>query len=214
MSNAEIPRAKHVHTARVFIDDDAFRRNFFAAIPNVENLATASFDVDLWFLDSRAAGHRLRSFALRTGSCISIVQLLDLLERAPLLETLKISRIPVPTSPVNLHVVTHALVSTFLLGSPRYQNNAGVFWFLAFRHSRQNFKKLGVGHDWLHKIVTLQLNKSGAPEDAFTPSAVPPSILEFLSAKPKGALDRPLPALKVLRVVVLPRRLRDVKRLV
>ncbi len=59
-------------------------------IPNVAVLEVVSLAIKQWFVDTPGAGHRLRSLhGLRRNLVISLEELLDLLDRAPLLESLK-----------------------------------------------------------------------------------------------------------------------------
>ncbi len=131
MDDADIPHAGGVHTARIDVDDDAFGRKILSVIPNVEVLEMSFFAVNQWLIDSSTAGHCLRSLHLLTGcSTIQLVQVLDLLERAPLLATLKVFRICITSSGGPLRVVTHTCLSTFHVASPHTDENDAVFGHL------------------------------------------------------------------------------------
>ncbi|KAF8875256.1 hypothetical protein CPB85DRAFT_549278 [Mucidula mucida] len=107
MENADIPHADGVHTARVDVGDAAFGRRVLSAIPNVEVL-TRAVNIDQWFIDAPTAGYRLHSLHLLDHwAAIPLVQVLDLLDRAPLLETLKLAGVSIPPSIGTLRVVTH-----------------------------------------------------------------------------------------------------------
>ncbi len=63
-----------------------------------------------------------------------------------------------------------------------------------------------------NKLATLQLNLLADGKGCGSP--IPMRILKFLSTKPKGASDHPLPALTVLRISICPQQLKAVKRLI
>ncbi|KAF8996378.1 hypothetical protein BDZ89DRAFT_807848 [Hymenopellis radicata] len=249
----KISHADRVHTARVDVDDATFGRKILSAIPNVEVLEAGWVDISQWFIDAPTAGHRLRSLQiLNVWSHIPLVELLDLLDGAPLLETLKLGQIFITTSVGTLRVVTHTLLSTFHLAAVKTDENDAIFahltlpalqslsvgtysenqlWprssnvafiqrsgcrltDLAFRGFHVDEKRLVEMLTAQKALVTLQLNLFADDEFGVCGIPIPLSILEFLSTNPKGASDRPLPALEVIRVVVLPQQLKAVKRLI
>ncbi|KAF9002643.1 hypothetical protein BDZ89DRAFT_1050131 [Hymenopellis radicata] len=131
VDNAEIFHADRVHTARVDVDDEMFGRKILSAIPNVEVLEAEQLDIDQWFIDAPTAGHRLRSLQTSNYWChVPLVTLLDLLDRAPLLETLNLGSVSVPPSVGTLRVVTHTLLSTFHLGLVEEEENDAIFGHL------------------------------------------------------------------------------------
>ncbi|KAF8907136.1 hypothetical protein CPB85DRAFT_1563239 [Mucidula mucida] len=252
MENADIPHADGVHTARVDVGDAAFGRRVLSAIPNVEVLETRAVNIDQWFIDAPTAGYRLHSLHLLDHwAAIPLVQVLDLLDRAPLLETLKLAGVSIPPSIGTLRVVTHESLSTFHLACAMAEDNDVVFGHITLPALRSlsymgeqhyhawprsshmaffqrsgcmlsdlTFRRCHVDDERLIEIrtsqkalVTLQLNLLG-DEYAGKNTAIPMPILEFLSKKPKGGSDHPLPALTCLTVVILPRQLKAVKRLV
>ncbi|KAF8996383.1 hypothetical protein BDZ89DRAFT_807931 [Hymenopellis radicata] len=255
VDNAEIFHADRVHTARVDVDDETFSRKILSAIPNVEVLEAEQLDIDQWFIDAPTAGHRLHSLQISNYWFeISLVTLLDLLDRAPLLETLKLGQVSITPSVGSLRAVTHTLLSTFHLASVRADENDAIFehltlpalrslsfkgsysyqpefWprpsniaflrrsgcmltELAFCRCQIDEKRLSELLTAQKSLVTLQLNLLADDKGGGCDIPIPMSILELLSTKPKGASDRPLPALEVVRVVVLPRQLKAVKRLI
>ncbi|KAF8907106.1 hypothetical protein CPB85DRAFT_1436659 [Mucidula mucida] len=133
MDDADISHADGVHTARVHIDNNMFGRKILAAIPNVEvlEMEMSLLAVNNWLIDTPMAGHRLRSLRL-TGhwSVIPLDQVLHILDRAPLLETLKVPRIFVGSSVGTLRMVTHARLSMFHLAHAKTDKNDAVFGHL------------------------------------------------------------------------------------
>ncbi|KAF8871273.1 hypothetical protein CPB85DRAFT_1352764 [Mucidula mucida] len=130
MDDADIPHADGVHTARVDVDGDVFARKILSAMPNVEVLETRAVTIDRWFIDAPTAGYRLRCLHILTywgQDAIPLVQLLDLLDHAPLLETLKVAEISITSSVGTLRVVTHMRLSTFHLASATADENDAVF---------------------------------------------------------------------------------------
>ncbi len=107
MDDADIPHAGGVYTARVKVDDGVFRRKILSAIPNVEVLEVNSLDINQWFIDAPTAGHRLRSFQIL--HTISLEDVLSLLDRAPLLEELKVDHISITHSGGTLRDVIHRI---------------------------------------------------------------------------------------------------------
>ncbi len=253
MANTDISYTDGVHTARVDVSDEVFGRRIVSAIPNVEVLATIARNIDQWFSGTSTAGHCLRSLHLldylNHWAAIPLAQVLDLLDRAPLLETLKVADISDTPSVGSLRAVTHTILSTFYLSRhvTKDQNDAlfehmtlpalrsllfsgdKELWpcssnlsflqrsgcmltELAFRGCRVDEQRLVALLAAQSQITTLQLNFFADGEGDGAP--IPMRILEFLSAKPKGASEFPLPALTVLRVSVLPRQLKAVKRLI
>ncbi|KAF8913325.1 hypothetical protein CPB85DRAFT_572207 [Mucidula mucida] len=128
MDNVDIPHTHGVHTAGVDVSDEVFGRRIVSAIPSVEVLATTTRIVDQWFTGASTAGHCLRSLHI-LDDCFAIpfLQVLDLLDRAPLLETLKLAGISIMPSVGTLRVVTHTLLSTFHLPSVTAEENDAVF---------------------------------------------------------------------------------------
>ncbi|KAF8998063.1 hypothetical protein BDZ89DRAFT_1122293 [Hymenopellis radicata] len=103
IANANISHANQVNTARVDVSEKVFCQKILSAIPNVEALEVGPANISQWFIDAPTAGHRLRTFQSSSEfSSLSLVQLLDLLDRAPLLETLKVARISItrPVGPI------------------------------------------------------------------------------------------------------------------
>ncbi|KAF8913335.1 hypothetical protein CPB85DRAFT_572640 [Mucidula mucida] len=128
MGNVDILHTDGVHTARVDVSDEVFGRRIVSAIPNLEVLATTARNIDQWFTGTSAAGHCLRSLHLLAHwSAIPLAQVLDVLDRAPLLETFKLAKISITPSVGTLRVVTHTLLSTFHLPSVTAEENDAVF---------------------------------------------------------------------------------------
>ncbi|KAF9015885.1 hypothetical protein BDZ89DRAFT_1118335 [Hymenopellis radicata] len=125
LANAEFSPAYRVRTASIDVrdDDKGLRRKILSAIPNVEVLEIGAVDIGQWFDD---APNLTRAQSLR------LVEVLDLLDGAPLLETLKLFRVLEPTAGDNLRVVIHDFVSTFqLILASLYENDA-IFQHLTF----------------------------------------------------------------------------------
>ncbi|KAF9032679.1 hypothetical protein BDZ89DRAFT_573871 [Hymenopellis radicata] len=246
IDGAEIPLATHVHTARVFCLHEALFRKIMYAIPNVERLEIGTdFPSGLRFLDLPNPGCCLHS--LRAPyAFMPLVDLLALLEHAPLLETLWVCSIKGPGIG-NCRVVTHTRLSTFYLTVTALENDA-IFehltlpalrsLFLSTRDDRQQWPRpsnitflrrsgcmlievalhlLQIDDTLLMELLSLQKDLSFMQLNVFDLVGQGPlsmSILEFLSTIPEGALDRPVPALKVLTLAVLPGQLKRVRGLV
>ncbi|KAF8890874.1 hypothetical protein CPB85DRAFT_1332796 [Mucidula mucida] len=244
MGNFDIPHTDGVHTARVDVDDEVFGRRIVSALPNVEVLATIARTIDQWFTGTSIAGHRLRSLHLLDHwSAIPLAQVLNLLERAPLLETLKVTRISITPSVGTLRAVTHTRLSVFYISVRVTQaENDAIFEHvtlpalrsLSFRGDKQlwprpnnlsflqrsgcmltelAFCQYLVDEQRLVALLTAQSQLTTLQLHLFA-DGIPMPILELLSAKPKGASGFPLPALTSLGVSVLPRQLKAVKRLI
>ncbi|KAF8880380.1 hypothetical protein CPB85DRAFT_1341147 [Mucidula mucida] len=161
MTEAKFPPADQVHTARIDVDDGVFRRKLLSAMPNVELLELESHRIDHWFVDVPNAGHRLRSLhLLGCDSCISLANLLDLLDRAPLLEELKVTRISITRFVGTLRVVTHPLLSTFHLSHVTKEENDAVFGHLTLPALR-SLSFGGDHHSWPRPDNLSFIERSG-----------------------------------------------------
>ncbi|KAF9032672.1 hypothetical protein BDZ89DRAFT_573797 [Hymenopellis radicata] len=246
IDGAEIPLATRVHTARVFFyEDQAFFRKIMSAIPNVEILEIHSLaGGELSLLQLPNPGHCLRS--LRVSASMPLVDVLALLDRTPLLETLDV-RIGAPSTET-CRVVTHTRISTLRLsGVASTQENDAIFQHLTLPALRSlSFSTIDDENEWPRPSNITFLRRSGCRlteialrllkiDDTLLMELLSlqkdlsvvqllfgyageghlsMSILDFLSTIPKGALNRPVPALEVLTLAVLPRQLKRVQRLV
>ncbi len=128
MSAAKIPHVDQVHTARINVWNSVLERKLLSAIPNVEVLEVDAWNIDQWFVDVPTAGHCLHSFhLLGNSSSISLAALFNLLDRAPLLETLKVAAISITCAFGTLCTVTHTLLSTFHLSHATKEENNTIF---------------------------------------------------------------------------------------
>ncbi|KAF8907098.1 hypothetical protein CPB85DRAFT_1563217, partial [Mucidula mucida] len=113
------------------------------------------------------AGHCLRSLHILAEwesvipweSAIPLVHVLDILDRAPLLETLKVPRISITSSVRTLRVVTHMRLSTFHLCATAGENDA-VFGHLTLPALR-SLSYLGVPPLWPRRSNMAFLERSG-----------------------------------------------------
>ncbi|KAF9026526.1 hypothetical protein BDZ89DRAFT_1161224 [Hymenopellis radicata] len=241
---AEISLATRVHTARVFFYElEVFYQKIMSAIPNVEILEIRSIFGEMRLIHLPNPGRCLRS--LRVSSPMPLVDILALLDRTPLLETLDV-RIRMPSTE-SCRVVTHTRISTFHLNGTNTRENDAIFQHLTFpalhslslstRDDKQQwpqpsniaflrrsgcmltelaFRFCNIDDTLLMELLLLQKDLRVIQLNFFehtgSPLSVP--ILDFLSTIPKDAVDRPLPALKVLALPALPSQLKRVQRLV
>ncbi|KAF8887482.1 hypothetical protein CPB85DRAFT_291286 [Mucidula mucida] len=163
--------------------------------------------------------------------------LLDLLDHTQLLETLKLWRVTEPTPGHNARIVIHNFISTFQLDTISQQENDAVFQHatflwpqqsnitflrrsgctlteLSFRHCKVNEALLVQMLRSQKALTTLQLNAFNGPRYILDHVPIPMSTLDFLSTKPKGVSQLPVPAVWVIRLVILPRHFKRTKRLV
>ncbi|KAF8907122.1 hypothetical protein CPB85DRAFT_1254446 [Mucidula mucida] len=196
-------RKHQVHTARVIVFDKVLECKLLSAIPNIEVLELRAWDIEQWFVDVPTAGHRLHSFHIsRKSDSISLAEVLNLLDHAPLLETLKLTHINLSHPGGTIHAVTHERLSMFHLSRGEKEENDTIFGHLTLPALRSLLFG-GDNHPWpcpnnlsFSSGLVLNLSADGQGDDR----PLPMPILEFLSATPKVALDQPLPALTVLRV--------------
>ncbi len=128
MDDVDITCAYQVHSARIKVSNSVFERKLLSAIPNVEVLELQSWNMDEWFVDVPIAGHRLRSLDIsRNSDSISLAAFLNLLDRAPLLETVNFSVISFTPSVGTLRAVTHMLLSTFHLSYVTEAEDDAIF---------------------------------------------------------------------------------------
>ncbi|KAF8907121.1 hypothetical protein CPB85DRAFT_1436671 [Mucidula mucida] len=218
MSAAKIPHADQVHTARINVWNSVLERKLLSVIPNIEVLEVDTWNIDQWFADVPTAGHCLRSFhLLGNSSSISLAALFDLLDRPPLLETLKVAAISITRAFGTLRTVTHTLLSTFHLSHATKEENNTIFGHLTLPalcslclgatttpgpvQIASHFFNGLVG--CLVALLTAQNKLTSLRINLFTDGEgddrpIPMPILEFLSATPNVASDQPLPVLTIL----------------
>ncbi|KAF9008528.1 hypothetical protein BDZ89DRAFT_1168239 [Hymenopellis radicata] len=135
IDGSELPTAKRIRSARLHLNDESFGRKLLSSMPDVEILEIGvPGNSSHCIVDGSNVGHRLQSLDLRCGS-IALGSLLDVLSGAPLLRSLNVCRVAEPPGVVGHYrfgVVTHPLLSSFLVSSSTTADNIALFNHITF----------------------------------------------------------------------------------